>query len=458
MKIPFFFRVCFLSLFCSILFINNSIAQLTIDAGTKWISDTNTYVLLDALGMRYYTDADTLSNVFRFSGDNDVYIEGSTVPNFRKLMVDKVSHQLLLNTDINVLKRVRFQSGLFNLNSYVVTLSPDALIENENEVSRFTDTNYGSVKISVNVTTPASLNPGNIGAVISSANYSGNVTIIRSHHPQAINSTSYNTISRYYNIYLEDKAGTDATLRLYYFDAEKNGLDESKFVIWKPEEGPWDNLGVSSRNTTLNYVEQTSINRFSGFAIAPYDLVLPVHGLQLSGIWKNDASALTWTTLTETNNRHFELERKYPEENNFTRIAMVASKYADGNSSSPILYQYNDATVKANAATVLYRLKQVDNNGQSFYSNTIVVLPSAIKEFIHKVYPTIVTGNTLFIQAGNMNLQTMQVQIFDIGGKRLFNQSLPYQSQLVNLPIIASGSYRMLIQSDSYTFKCMFIK
>ncbi|PZR27735.1 MAG: hypothetical protein DI535_09120 [Citrobacter freundii] len=440
------------------LFANTVKAQLLIDSATKWISDTGTLVTLNSLGLRYNSVNDPLDNAFQFTGAEDVWVEGTTVPDFRTIIIDKSTGQLILNTDLQIHGKVKFKTGLFNLNDHIATLTGNATIESESESSRFTDTSNGSVKISVNVTAPAALNPGNIGAVISSATYTGNLTIFRGHHPQAINSPSYNSISRYYLVFLDDKPAIDATLRFYYADAEKNGLDENNFTIWVPKEDHWNNIGRSSANATLNYVEQTGLNTFGKFAIAPGNLVLPVTGLQLTGAWTDNLVLLNWKTITEINNDHFDIERKYQQDSSFSKIASVASHYPDGNSQVPSAYSFKDAGASAEALSILYRLKQVDKNGSSHYSNTLVIRPVNVRQFIVNVYPTVSAGDRIFIQTGGLTLNKMQVRIADLSGKLLFSQSLPYQSAWINLPVLSAGIYKLIIQSGANSYNTSFIK
>ena len=185
---------------------------------------------------------------------------------------------------------------------------------------------------------------------------------------------------------------------------------------------------------------------------------LPVLDLRLAGTWRNNAAVLNWTTAAEYDNDHFDIERRYPRENNFSKISSVRTKYADGNSQSLTSYGYTDATAGAGEVMILYRLKQVDKNGQYIYSNTISIRPDAKKEFILNVYPTIATGSHLFIQAGNLDLKKIQAQVFDINGRLLTDQQLPYQSQLLPLPVMGSGMYRLVIQSGEWKYSRMFVK
>ena len=188
------------------------------------------------------------------------------------------------------------------------------------------------------------------------------------------------------------------------------------------------------------------------------NIPLPVRDLKLAGSWKNNAASLNWTTTAEYDNDHFDIERKYPQENNFSKISSIRTKHTDGNSQSLTAYAYSDTTANAGAAMLLYRLKQIDKNGQYMYSKTITIRPDAKKEFILTIYPTVAAGSSLFIQAGNLDLQKMQVQVFDMRGSLIINQQLAYQSQLLPLPVMSSGMYRLVVQSGEWKYSRMFVK
>jgi uncharacterized protein (TIGR02145 family) len=77
---------------------------------------------------------------------------------------------------------------------------------------------------------------------------------------------------------------------------------------------------------------------------------------------------LNWSTASETNTSLFELEKKTFNNNTWQKIAFLK---ASGNSTTPRQYSYTDKNI--NVGKFNYRLKMVDLDGSSKYSNTINV-------------------------------------------------------------------------------------
>lgn len=82
------------------------------------------------------------------------------------------------------------------------------------------------------------------------------------------------------------------------------------------------------------------------------------------------------------------------------------------------------------------------------------------KNFIVTAYPTI-TSNLIKYQAGTMlNIRSIQVQVFGLGGQLLYNQTSPYGSGQVDVGRLPSGSYILTITSNDrkYQFVRRFTK
>ncbi len=95
--------------------------------------------------------------------------------------------------------------------------------------------------------------------------------------------------------------------------------------------------------------------------------ILPVTLINFTGNETADGNALSWATLTETNSRHFELEKAY----NSTQFQAIAVIDAAGNSSSSRFYNYLD--VKPLKGDNFYRLKMVDRDGTFKYSKVVLI-------------------------------------------------------------------------------------
>ena len=434
-------------------------AQLQIGAGISWKSDPATYVVLHDIGLQHHSSSASLENKFRFTGVNDVTIDGTTLPLFSIIEINKTgSAKIILQRSIEVRQQLSFVSGLLELNNFSIDLGTTGLLNGEGENTRVTGASGGYIQIVNDLNAPNSLNPGNLGAIITSSQNLGTTTIRRGHRSQTNGSGGGYSILRYYDIEPSNNSGLNAMLRFNYLDAELNTLDENSLVLWKSiNTQAWTEEGFTSRNTTNNWVEKTGIGDLSRWTLSSPGNALPVTGLILSGRWKNNKAELSWTTLTELNNDHFNIERKYTGENNFSAVGLKNSAYANGNSQTPTAYNWTDAA-NNNRGPILYRIRQTDKNGQFTYSNTIVLRPGDLKVFIEKAYPTIAVGNSIYIQTGSLNIEKINVQLYDIKGRLYFSKQLLYEPQWIRLPVLSAGAYRIVISANEHSYKTSFIK
>ncbi|MCZ2143457.1 MAG: choice-of-anchor J domain-containing protein [Ignavibacteriales bacterium] len=101
------------------------------------------------------------------------------------------------------------------------------------------------------------------------------------------------------------------------------------------------------------------------FQVLGTSQVIPVElSSFMANVMKNDIT-LNWTTATETNNMGFEVERKL-NEGAFTKIGFVNG---NGTTTEGKEYSYTDQGLASGKYT--YRLRQVDFDGTSEYSNEV---------------------------------------------------------------------------------------
>lgn len=345
-------------------------AQLTIGIGARWIASGNVNVTLQDINLvNNGTYVAGTGNV-KFTGSQSNSIGGSSAVTFYQLEIAKNSGiQLNLANNINISGNLSFTNGLLNLNQKNITLSNGAVLFNENENSRIIGSTGGEVIYTTTLNAPASANPGNLGAFITSTANLGTVTIRRGQMIQSGSGLS-NSIARYYTIIPQNNNGLNATVRFMYFDAENNGLDENSFVLYQSNDNgtSWNNLSQTTRNTSSNYVEKTGIGSLSRFALGA-DVVVPqcsASGVVLTAkSGKKGTVSVDWTTATETGNKGFAIEKRLASELNFTQIGYVNSKATGGNSTSPLSYSYTDNSSKE---TVYYRLRIEGLGGSTCYS------------------------------------------------------------------------------------------
>lgn len=138
---------------------------------------------------------------------------------------------------------------------------------------------------------------------------------------------------------------------------------------------------------------------------------------------------VSWSTLSETNNAYFSIERSANGEI-FESIGLVGGA---GNSSQLLSYQFMDK--EPLTGTLYYRLKQVDTDGTYSYSKIkrIEFVPDAVLSL--DIYPNpIRKGESLNIKIGGLQDQGGQLTIFDSYGRAV--EEIIIQPNARNLSII----------------------
>jgi hypothetical protein len=173
---------------------------------------------------------------------------------------------------------------------------------------------------------------------------------------------------------------------------------------------------------------------------------LPVNLLSFEGSKEADGNLLTWSTASEINNDHFELQRSDDG------ISFVTITYVAGQGTSYQISNYSFVDDRAFNGTVYYRLKQVDFDGTTAYSNTISISNvQAISLFKSG-------ENSISINGENLS----SVEVFDMNGKLIYsdvlNKNVAAQTVHFDTNAIAQGVYfvRVLSGSESYPQKLIY--
>jgi hypothetical protein len=135
-------------------------------------------------------------------------------------------------------------------------------------------------------------------------------------------------------------------------------------------------------------------------------LVLPVSLSSFKATTNNNNVVLNWTTVSETNNRYFEIEHS-SDGIQFNYLDRVAGR---GTTTIPFSYTYTHRFVSAGIH--YYRLKQIDIDGRFTYS--IFVSATIKKSGLLDFYP-VPASDKLIIQSG----EAMQVMLVNSSGQVL---------------------------------------
>lgn len=190
----------------------------------------------------------------------------------------------------------------------------------------------------------------------------------------------------------------------------------------------------------------------NGMAAYTTASTLPVSLTSFTAGLSNGVSKLSWTTTSESNNSGFEIQ-KSTDGQEFTAIGFVASKAAQGNSSSIINYSYEDKA--ASVGTQYYRLKQIDLNGDFEYS-AIKSVNISLSAAEIKIYPNPV-GATLSLDAP-LHLRGANYKVYNLAGQELLKGKIDGITQIEVSNLLPSTYFIKIISAQKEIQSLKFIK
>ncbi|HJT73802.1 MAG TPA: T9SS type A sorting domain-containing protein [Chitinophaga sp.] len=223
-----------------------------------------------------------------------------------------------------------------------------------------------------------------------------------------------------------------------------------------------------SPNTTYYYRVRASDGNYTGpnsniITVTTLIVAAPVFPTVLqsfSGVRQNDKNVLQWTTATENNNLGFELQRS-TDSLNYSPIGFIPSSAPGGMSTEYIDYGFNDYETAGDKQ--FYRLNQVDLDGNSNFSDTILIRSSKPDPFtIARLYPNPATG-TINVMINTQVQEMTTFSITDMAGRRRRQaiRELKTGNNIINLDItgLVPGMYYLncINTSSGAVFRRKFI-
>lgn len=189
------------------------------------------------------------------------------------------------------------------------------------------------------------------------------------------------------------------------------------------------------------YYAQFKVRTFSEFWIngggITADQSLPITLLNFTGIKRYPDADLQWQTSGESIGDYFEIERRIDNETHFATIGTVN---AQASSSQTTTYRFRDNNVLTSGSQFYYRLKMVDKDGRTSYSNIIQLSLQSQDVFVKGVYNY--AGNSLIIAAGNKpQVREINIRILNSIGQAMISQRFPYQDTRIDISKLAAGTY-----------------
>jgi len=186
-------------------------------------------------------------------------------------------------------------------------------------------------------------------------------------------------------------------------------------------------------------------------------VVLPLIINQFSGNYADGIIQLGWSTYSEINIEHFDIERS-TDGNNFRQIGKVNT--ASGQLNSNASYNYIDIT--AQRGTNYYRLAMVDNNGNYTYSKTIMVNVDIKGISVMVVYPN-PFSKRVQIRVNSDKAEKVAINIINSNGVLMSSQDAQTQVGDNNINInkvdaLPGGIYYIEVVSSTRSLKTKVMK
>jgi hypothetical protein len=337
--------------------------------------------------------------------------------------IDVGSNTAELKSNLQISGNLIFTSGNLDIKNSNLTLGINSAILGSPSASRMIITSgTGEVRKMYNeagsftfpvgdATGTAEYSPATINFISGTFNnaYVG-VKVTNEKHSNVSSEESH--LTRYWSLSSSGITDFNADLEFTYVDADIVD-NESELYGAKWNGSEWATLDIvdAAQNKITG-----NVNSFSDFTAAA-ESGLPVELNSFYAEIFNNHIKLTWTTSTEIDNYGFDVERKKivnNYENKWEKIAFIPGA---GNSNSTKNYSYTDKNLLP--GNYQYRLKQIDNDGQSEYSNIIESIVNPPAEFsLSQNYPNPFNPTTQI--RFELPLTSMvDLKIYDILGREI---------------------------------------
>lgn len=426
----------FLSVLAILQFILTAISQPTIDGdmGDASYSTLGTFTS----GRNGFGDDNDLGVIKYYTDNTDIYIgiTGEMTSNDNIVLFFNFSGYGGRSSTLagsgtcgNGVFRTSSNSGDYGLDGATMDMDIDfALAFNEGSSSTnfYIDAvRYGSTGI---------LNCGYLGNTISQSGTSGSFNA-----GTIFGGTGYITIAYHNGFNGNSNKGIEFRIPIAAFAGVTNTQSLQLFAIITNNIGEMSNETIPGDPGGSNLGKDSNLSGISGQDFFTSFAALPVELTNLTLTKGKNSNTLHWSTATELNNSHFDLQRS-PDSRTWETLGTVPG---NGTTLEPQQYSYTDR--QPLSGMNYYRLKQVDFDGNFEYSKVVSV------DFRHGGRPATLSPNpvgselflTLPAEATNGPLSAT---IYDLNGKVWQQATLTGTS----IPVsgLPSGLYFIKITDD----------
>ncbi len=209
----------------------------------------------------------------------------------------------------------------------------------------------------------------------------------------------------------------------------------SAFIVHKETNWTQKTSGsVSGSGTNANpyLMTATGLTSFSPFAIFSTG-ALPVELVSFVAVEENGNARLTWQTLSERNNRGFDIEKSLDAK----YFYKIGTKDGAGTSEQTRVYSFIDDEL---SDVSYYRLKQVDMDGGFTYSKIAVVVPEGATDEL-MVSPNPSKDKLKISIKGTIQ----QVNLLNLNGQTVLSNS----AKTIDIANLPDGMYLLQVITEN---------
>lgn len=205
----------------------------------------------------------------------------------------------------------------------------------------------------------------------------------------------------------------------------------------------WVDHGGSGSANTSGTITSNSFNTFNGmFTLANSTLgtnPLPISLLEFNATAVNETVQLNWSTASEENASHFEIESS-PDADHFLTLGSVL---AHGNTMEPMHYTFTDDN--PSDGNTYYRLKMVDLDGSFEYSPVRVA--NFRKMHIINIWPNPSYQTDIRITKPEDFSGPVELFVYTMDNKMIYTNKTDFDQITIPSAILSQGNYTILLKA-----------
>ena len=182
---------------------------------------------------------------------------------------------------------------------------------------------------------------------------------------------------------------------------------------------------------------------------------IPVELTSFTAVNLGSKILLEWSTATETGNHQYEIYRRNINSNTSDDWTLLGFREANGTTTEPQYYSYEDDITGINATSLEYKLKQIDYNGNYSYSEIVAVTNLAPNGFIlEQNYPNPFNPSTI-IKYSIPASKFVTLKVYDVLGNEIATlvnedkQAGTYEVEF-NAIYLSAGVYYYTLITDNF--------